>query len=98
MSSQGYLSRLRYSISTPSGRSLAVNAQEPSTVRSLAQMRCHDVVIDPASVNWPIFHIGAAVAHELDAFGARARMAGAVHHEIGAEPADDVAPPRDTLG
>src|SRR5580704_16859042 len=35
-------------------KSLPVKPHEPSTMRSLAQMRCHDVMIDPASVNWPI--------------------------------------------
>src|SRR3984893_9493805 len=39
IASQGYLSRARWSISTPSGRSLAVKPHEPSTLRSLAQMR-----------------------------------------------------------
>src|SRR4029453_8893118 len=54
MWSHGYLSRARSSMSTPSGRSLAVKAHDPSTLRSLAQMRCQDVAIEPASVNCPI--------------------------------------------
>src|SRR5205085_1570755 len=39
ISSHGYLARVRYSISTPSGRSFAVNAHEPSTLMSFAQIR-----------------------------------------------------------
>src|SRR3979490_1832700 len=54
ISSQGYLLRVRYSMSTPSGRSLPVNPHDPKTLRSLVQMRCHDVWIEPASVNCPI--------------------------------------------
>src|ERR1700730_2129865 len=39
----------------------------------------------------PHLHIGAAVAQHFDAFGSGARMARAIHHEVGAEAADDVA-------
>ena len=37
------------------------------------------------------FNIGAAVAQHLDALGAGGWMARTIHHEIGAEAADDVA-------
>ena len=54
-------------------------------------MRCQEVV-DRARVG-ELAHldVGAAVAQELDAFRPGAGMAGAVHHEVGAEAADDVA-------
>src|SRR5262249_31600143 len=42
-------------------------------------------------------HIGAAVAQHLDALGTGARMAGTIHHEVGAEAADDVANTLDAL-
>src|SRR5438445_243652 len=41
--------------------------------------------------------ISAAVAQELDAFGPGRGMAGAIHHEIGAESADDLAHTSDAL-
>ena len=41
------------------------------------------------------FHIGSAVAEHLDALGTGGRVAGAVHHNVCAEAADDIAHPRD---
>ena len=57
-------------------------------------MRCQS--LDRARVG-ELAHldVGAAVAQHLDALRARARMARAVHHEIRAEAADDVAHRRD---
>ena len=60
-------------------------------------MRCHDVSDRTGIGELAHLDIGAAVAQHLDAFGAGARMARAIHHQIGAEAADDVAHRLDAL-
>ncbi len=58
---------------------------------SFAQMRCHEVMIDAGIGELAHFDIGAAVAQKLDSLRAGAGMARAIHDQVGAKAADDVA-------
>ncbi len=54
-------------------------------------MRCQEVSIEPASVKLAHLDIGTAVAQHFDALGPGRRMSRAIHHQISAEAANDVA-------
>src|SRR5260370_649802 len=69
-------------------------AEQIDVLGAEAVPRCHD----RAGVGeLAHFNIGAAITEKFDAFGAGAGMTGAVHHQIGAEAADDVTHASDSL-